>query len=257
MTRRPDWWKTHFDAASLSGYGLPAKTRREVAGAARLLALRRPADILDLACGAGRHALGLAALGHRVTGVDWSESLLEAGRRAAAEAGIPVAFSRADMRALRCRRRFDAVVNLFTSFGYFETDAEDLAVLRGVRRALRPGGAFLIDTLNKSWLLRHFSPSFWTREPEGEVLKSFSRLSFDPATSRLATRRTLYLRGGRRRETHLDFKVYDLSEMTRLLEASGLAVDGAFGAFDGRPYGLDTFRLIVRAVRPRAGATRR
>ena len=233
----------------MEGYGLPKKTRLEIRGAVRLLGLKEPSDILDLGCGLGRHALGLAALGHRVTGLDWAKEFVKEAGAAARRAGLPASFVRGDMRRLRYRARFDAAVNLFTSFGYFETEAEDLAVLRGVRRSLRPGGVFLIDLLNKDWLLRHFSPTFWQDEPEGEVLKAFNRLSFDEKSSRLSNRRTLYLRGGARRRTFLRFKVYSRGDMERLLAAAGLRVRKVRGGFDARPFGPDTFRLILTAVR--------
>ncbi len=244
-----EWWKTHFTRESLSGYGLPEKTAAEVRGAARLLGLAPGSDLLDLGCGLGRHSLGFAALGHRVVGLDWSAPLIKAAKEAAREAKLRAEFVRGDMRRLRWRARFDAVVNLFTSFGYFQTEAEDLAVLRGVRRALRPGGAFLIDVLNKRWLTSHFSPTFWQRTPEGDILRAFNRLSFDKTSSRLTNRRTLYLKGGKKRETFLDFKVYAPDDLERLLSKSGLRMRGLWGGFDGRRYGRDTFRLILAAER--------
>ncbi len=246
---KSDWWKTHFGRKSLDGYGLPKKTADEVKGAARMLGLRPGAQVLDLCCGAGRHALGLAALGHRVTGLDWSAELLARAGEEAARQGLELALMRGDMRRLKFRARFDAIVNLFTSFGYFETDEEDAAVLSGVRRALKPGGKFLIDVLNKEWLMRHFTPTFWQRNPEGEMLRAFNRLSFDPLTSRLDNRRTLYLRGGRTQEAFLRFKVYTLHDLARLIENAGMKVERAYGGFDARPYGLDTFRTIVVARR--------
>lgn len=244
-----DWWKTHFTPAFFESHGLRAKTAREVRGASRLLGLRGPAEILDLGCGAGRHALGLAALGHRVTGLDFSEGLVAAAASAARAAGVDARFVRGDMRRLGFSGRFDAVINLFTSFGYFDTAAEDASVLRGVRRALKPGGTFLIDVLNKAWFMRHFTPTFWQKTPEGEVLKAFNRLSFNDKTSRLSNRRTVHLKDGTQRDTFLRFKVYDLEDMRGLLAAAGLKTRRAWGGFDGRAYGKDTFRLIVLAVR--------
>lgn len=241
-----DWWKTHFDAKSLDGYGLPKKNQAEVRAVGRLLGLKPPASILDLCCGAGRHALGLAALGYRVTGLDWSKELLSAAESSADGRKLPVKFLRGDMRKLAFTPRFDAAVNLFTSFGYFETETEDLAVLRGVRRALRPGGRFLIDLLNKEWLMRHFTPTFWQKNPEGDVLKAYNRLSFDFQSSRLDNHRTVYSKTGKR-ETHLRFKVYTLHDMDRLLKASGLKTRHVWGGFDGRPYTMDSFRMIVLA----------
>lgn len=247
MRPAKDWWKDHFGLKSLSGYGLPKKTAAEVRGVVKMLGLRPPADVLDLCCGAGRHALGLAALGHRVTGLDWSRELLAGAAEEAARRGVSLDLVRGDMRRLRYRRRFDAVLNLFTSFGYFETEREDVAVLQGVRRALRPGGVFIIDVLNKEWLMRHFTPRFTQENPEGDILRAYNRLSFDPLTSRLDNRRTVIQRDGRKRETFLRFKVYTLHDLARLIETAGMKVQKAYGGFDGRPYGLDTFRTILVA----------
>lgn len=244
-----DWWKTHFDRVSLGGYGLAKKTAKEVRGAAKLMGLRGSADILDLGCGAGRHALGLAALGHRVTGIDWSSSLLESAKQATRTAFVRAVFLRGDMRRLRFNACFDAVINLFTSFGYFDTDAEDLSVLRGVRRALRPGGIFLIDLLNKQWLLRHFSATFWQKSPDGDVKRAFNSLSFDERVSRLTNHRTLYLNDGSRRQTFLRFKVYARADMERLLSAAGLRVRNIWGGFDGRHFGRDSLRMIIAAAK--------
>lgn len=244
-----EWWKTHFNQQSLEGYGLPKKNQAEVRAVGRLLGLKAPASILDLCCGAGRHALGLAALGHRVTGLDWSKDLLSAAQSSAAGRDLRLKFQRGDMRKLAFGPRFDAVINLFTSFGYFETEAADLAVLRGVRRSLRPGGLFLIDLLNKEWLMRHFTPTFWQKNPEGDVLKAHNRLSFDLKSSRLDNQRTVFTKTGKR-ETHLRFKVYTLHDLDRLLKASGLQTRQVWGGFDGRPYALDSFRMIVLAQRP-------
>lgn len=247
-TRHRDWWKKHFDGKSLLGYGLPGKTAAEVRGILKMLGrLKKPAELLDLCCGAGRHAIELAQRGHRVTGLDWSDELLSLARQESSRRGVSLEFKKGDMRRLRFTNRFEAVVNLFTSFGYFETVSEDLAVLRGVRRALKPGGLFLIDVLNKEWLMRHFTPTFWQRHPEHDVERAFCRLHFDPLTSRLTNHRTLFLRDGRKRDADLRFKVYPLHELVRMLEATGFKIEKVYGGFDLRPYGLDTFRTIVLA----------
>ena len=100
--------------------------------------------VLDLACGPGRHTAALARRGARVVGLDLSRVLLLAAREAGADRLV-----RADMRSLPFRdAAFDAVLNLFTSFGYFTEDVEHETVLREVARALRPGGRFVLDFLN-------------------------------------------------------------------------------------------------------------
>src|SRR5262249_19187005 len=106
----------------------------------------RPGDrVLDLACGAGRHAVALAAIGARVVGLDLSLPLLRAGQRRWRDARLV----RGDIRALPVPGgRMDAVVHLFPSFGYFDRDAEHESVIAEVARVLRPGGRFALDFLN-------------------------------------------------------------------------------------------------------------
>ena len=245
-----DWWRTHFSAETMSGYGLDSKSSREVDGLLRLAHLKKGAAVLDLCCGEGRHAIPLAKRGFRVTGLDYQREFLKTAHSAARAAGVRVEFVRADARRPRFERRFDAIFNLFTSFGYFATEAEDLALLRSARRALKPGGALYLDLLNKEWLMRHFEPSF-VQKGDGTVKRAVNRVSSDLARGRLDNRRTLFLKNGRRKETALSFRVYALVELRRLLETAGLRFEKAWGGFDGRPYGLDTFRMIVRARRIR------
>lgn len=252
---RSDWWRAHFDAVTLAGYGLRPKAAREADRASGLLAVRPGARILDLCCGAGRHAVRFAERGYRVTGLDIKADLLEAAREEASRRGVSLELARGDARRLPWSARFDAVACLFTSFGYFAREEDDLAVLRSARRALKPGGRLLLDLLNKEWLMRRFTPRF-SQRGEGPVRRVDNRLSFDFLRGRLDNRRTLFLKDGTRRETALSIRVYTLVELTRLLAAAGLRFDSAYGGLDGRPYGLGTFRMVVTASRPRFSSIR-
>src|SRR5436190_20649919 len=85
--------------------------------------------VLDLACGSGRHALSFARRGYiDVTGIDLSPTLLAEARHSAEFEGLPVRFFERDMRDIP-EERFDLTLNLFTSFGYFESDEENAAVI--------------------------------------------------------------------------------------------------------------------------------
>jgi SAM-dependent methyltransferase len=109
--------------------------------------LRGPANgrrLLDLACGRGRHAQAFALAGWRVTGVDLSEESIEDARKSNAL----IDFRVHDMREPLAGERFDLVVNLFTSFGYFRSKEDDLRTLRAVVAMLAPGGRFLLDFMN-------------------------------------------------------------------------------------------------------------
>jgi SAM-dependent methyltransferase len=108
--------------------------------------------VLDLACGTGRHAKRLALRGLRVLGIDLStESVAEAKRNE----GPNLWFRPQDMRLPFGTRVFDYVLNLFTSFGYFEDPAENLTVVHNVAQSLKPGGRFVLDYVNVALAEKH------------------------------------------------------------------------------------------------------
>ncbi|MBI4061637.1 MAG: class I SAM-dependent methyltransferase [Elusimicrobia bacterium] len=141
----------------------------EAAAVWRSLKLRPGARVLDLACGTGRHSIPLARRGAFVVGVDRTASYLKEARRAARGLSNCL-FARGDMRRLPFEGEFDAVINLWTSFGYFAKPSDDLKVLRGAARALKPGGLFLIDLLDFAWVKRSGQRRRWDRREDGAYL---------------------------------------------------------------------------------------
>jgi SAM-dependent methyltransferase len=137
-------------------------------------------------------------------------------------------------------------LNLFTSFGYFEDEADDLAALRAMARALRPGGRLLMDLLNREWLVRWFQPRYRDETALGVVKNA---LTFDLQTSRLRNVRR-FQHNGRPRRLTVEFRVYALTEMVRMLGAAGLRYERACGNFEGSAYGMDSFRMVLLASKP-------
>ncbi|OGR58251.1 MAG: hypothetical protein A2X36_13335 [Elusimicrobia bacterium GWA2_69_24] len=245
-----DWWRKGFFDPEFYSPADPAHLAhapREARFAARALRLRQGTALLDLCCGPGRHALLFARRGARVTGVDYSIPYLLEGRRRARRAGQTVRFLRGDMRALAFDTEFDAAVNLYTSFGYFSRQADDLRVLRGVRRALKPGGLFLLDFMHRDWLLSHFSTRDWHAQDDGWLLEE---RELDAAKRMVTTRRIRLFSDGR--ELRRDFRVrlYGRREISVLLRRAGLRPLRFWGDFRGSPLSKDTNRLIVLSQRP-------
>ncbi|MCW8849149.1 MAG: class I SAM-dependent methyltransferase [Melioribacteraceae bacterium] len=110
------------------------------------------ANILDAACGAGRHSIKLAELGYNVTGFDLSGTLLQIAIKVADERNLNINFVRADLRTYYTETKFDLVVNLFTSFGYFHTDEENFTFASNAFKMLSNGGYYILDYLNKNYL---------------------------------------------------------------------------------------------------------
>jgi 2-polyprenyl-3-methyl-5-hydroxy-6-metoxy-1,4-benzoquinol methylase len=110
------------------------------------------ANVLDAACGAGRHSVKLAEIGYNVTGFDLSETLLNIAIKVAADRKLNINFVRADLRTFFTDVKFDLVVNLFTSFGYFHTDEENFAFASNAFKMLNKNGFYILDYLNKNYL---------------------------------------------------------------------------------------------------------
>ncbi len=228
------WYLDFFERDYRRLYSFePERSAREAAFALRALGLGRGARVLDLCCGRGRH---LAALG--AVGID---------RNLASLRGLPAAC--ADMRALPLRSgALDAVVSLFSSFGYLESDEEDQRVLREVARVLRPGGGLLLDLLNRENALAGFAASVQRVEEDGSLIAEQRR--WDALGSRLTTSFVLVSPSGERLDSpgH-SLRLYTLTEIARMLAAAGLRLDRVFGGFSGEDYALDSLRMICLARR--------
>ena len=216
----------------------PERTQEDVEKILELLEPESDAEILDCPCGHGRITNALAERGFRVTGLDASELFLERARADASERGVEVEYVHGDMRDLPWRGRFDAVVNWFTSFGYFSDD-ENKLVLREFHEALKPGGRLVLETQSISRILLSPKPQHWV-ERDGDLMLDEWRL--DVENARFGTERTL-VRGGRTRKTGFTVRWFSVPELRAWLQEAGFA--------DARTPGLTPeTRLVVIADRP-------
>jgi SAM-dependent methyltransferase len=250
----PPWWETFFGEDYLRIYGPalpPERTAREVEGLVRLLeqlGVPPGGAVLDLACGHGRHAVPLAGRGYRVTGLDLSRVFLRRAEEDARAAGVDVRWVHGDMREIPFDAEFDAVLNIFTAFGYFDAEDEDLGVLRQVRKALKPGGVFVLETLHRDALVRGFRPHGLTRHEDGLLV--LEEREFDPLSGRSRTRLTMIHPDGTRREHAYSTRVYAATELAGLCAAAGLEVAAHHGGLDGGALTLDSRRLVLACRRP-------
>ncbi len=211
---------------------------------ARLLSLRPGTRVLDVPCGEGRIAGRLAGLGCEVLGVDSSEPFL-----ALARARYPrVAFKHGDIREISYEREFDAVVNWFTSFGYFDRATND-AVLAGLARALRPGGRLLLELHNPTRLARVSELTGQSiaalAERDGDLM--VDRIRYDAAERRSHTERFI-VRHGRVRRLEFSLEQVPAPQLEQRLRGAGFREVQLFGR-DGAPFDPDGPRLIAVAER--------
>jgi SAM-dependent methyltransferase len=245
------WYREFFDDLYLRVYQpleAPEQVRREVDFIVKALDLPAGAKVLDLCCGQGRHSLELARRGFQVVGVDLSEALLYAARKRAESEGLSVTFLHCDMREIDFADEFDAVINMFTSFGYLESEAEDEKVLGKVAQSLKSGGKFLLDVVNRDRLVRDFQAREWHAADEGWLV--LEERTFDHLSGRMETRWVCVARDGVRYERLSSVRLYTASELRTMLERAGLKVTNLFGDYDGSTYSWDSQRLIVVACKP-------
>jgi SAM-dependent methyltransferase len=208
-----------------------------------ILRLSEGDEVLDVPCGHGRIANRLAERGARVTGVDADAYFLGRAQEDAAERSVEVDYVRADMRDLPWTDRFDAVVNWFTSFGYFD-DEGNRAWLETVRRTLKPGGRLAIDVHSRDVFMRNRRDSA-VSERDGDLV--VDRHRFDVETGREHTERWI-VRGGKVRKTEYSVRFYTFTELRSLLLDAGFSSVESVG-HDGTPLTLESRRMIVIATR--------
>jgi SAM-dependent methyltransferase len=209
----------------------------------RVLALSGVAGgaVLDLCCGPARHSLVLAQRGFSVTGVDRSAFLLAKARERTADAALELV--EADMRDFARPGRFDLALSLFTSFGYFDSRDEDLAVLRNIRGSLKSGGVLLMDVISKEYLAARPCATIWENWPTGEI--HVQHFDVFPGWARIRVQ-WLLIDGERARRFEFEHNLYSGQELVALLERAGFADVRLFGSLDGTPYDATASRLVAR-----------
>lgn len=242
---KKEWFAEWFDSPY---YHLLYKSRDENEAKAALnnllLALNLAPDekVLDLACGKGRYARYLAEKGFQVTGLDISQASITYAR-SFEQPGLT--FYQHDMRKPFRINYFDAVMNMFTSFGYFHNDADHLLSLKHVAKGLRPGGQFLLDFFNAHYVQKNlvrqesktidgitFSLRRWVRA--GYVFKNIE----------------FQIHG---RIFHFQEKVrlFGLSDFQNLFASAGLQLRQVYGDYQLSDFDLEySKRLILIAVKP-------
>ena len=243
------WYVDFFRNDYLNVYGhlfTEERAEKESAFVAGALKLKDGASVLDLCCGQGRHSVQLAERGLKVTGLDLNPDYVELAQQAAKASKVEIETVAADMREIPFANKFDAIVNMYSSFGYLESEAEDLKVLESAARALKANGRLLLDMLNREWAIDNYIQNDWHTGTDGTLY--VERRDLDLATSRMHVHFIMVdPKGGRRESIGHIIRLYTLTEMTRLLERVGLRVTSVFGGFEAEEYGIGTRRMIVVA----------
>ncbi len=206
-----------------------------------------PSDIrvMDIACGAGRHALEFARLGFTTTANDLSPFLLECTRSQAARENISIECTRQDMRHISVENTYDLVVQLFSSFGYFKTKKEDLQVLRNVHRALKKDGRYILDLINPVYLKKNLNPSS-SRTIDDLIVSEQRRIEADRVIKQITIRSP---------DDSVTFeesvRLYRIEIIGDLLASAGFEIKEIFGDYEGSAFDEQTSPRLLLFARKR------
>lgn len=218
------------------------ENEEEVDFVTHVLKLRKGSHILDLCCGQGRHSVRLAEKGFFVVGLDYSEELLKLAVKHKSKSNLW--FVKGDMRNIPFRMNmFDAVINLFTSFGFFSDD-ENLQVLKSIASVLKPKGKLILDYWNPYFAVQLDGTRNWWWI--NESLLSLAEVRYDFSLGKLHDIRTIInIKDGSIKEAVRDIRFYTLPEINELLKKAGMRITRVYGDIDEREYDGETRRLIT------------
>jgi SAM-dependent methyltransferase len=246
-SRPAEWWQNYFDAHYLLEYEplfTLERDRQEVARLMDVLGLPSGARILDVPCGQGRHAHLLAEAGFDVDGLDYSADLLARARRRGT--GSRLRYTRGDMRRLPARwsGRFDAVLNLFTSFGFFADPRDDARVLSEFARVLAPGGVLLWHGGSRDGVMARFLDRDWW-QTDDQTLVAHER-SFDSLSGVLTVSSVWSGPSGNGAREHR-IRLYTPTRLAEMCADVGLVVEQSFEGFTTRSLGRRSSEMLLVA----------
>jgi len=239
------WYKEWFDSDNY----LKIYSHRDETEAERLVDLIvnninffSGGKVLDMACGSGRHAIIFASKGYEVTAVDLSKNLIATAEANAKAQNVNIEFVNSDILEFSSIKKFDLVVNLFTSIGYFDDDENNFNVILKAFNLLTNGGNFVIDYFNKNYLLRNLIPT-------SVFSDNGSRITQNRFIDGNRVRKNITIENnGTIDEFYESVRLYSDNEMMSFLQRAGFKILKKFGDYKGNDFKEDSSqRLIIFA----------
>lgn len=218
------------------------RLKREIDFLIRYAELEHSLEILDLACGHGRHANVLAQMGHNVTGIDYTQDFLKIAQEEAFKLGAKVNYIHQDMRNINYNNVFDRIFALFTAIGYFDDDQNE-KVFKNIFNALKPNGIFCFDSHNRDTFMTYYLPSS-VLEREGNFM--IDQRTFDSLSGRCITKRTVIYKQTTKSFQH-SVRFYNPTEIIKLFKQIGFSSITFYEDWSGKPLGQESKRMIVLA----------
>lgn len=195
--------------------------------------LKTGAKILDAGCGPGRISVELALLGADVTGVDIIQSELDAAAETAEDEGVKLNLINADLRTFRSEEKFDCAVNLYTSFGYCDTEDEDTEILKRIYECVKDGGTFMLETVSRETAIINFTKG---EEFDRSGIKVITDFGVVGAWEGLRSNWRLVLPDGKHIKHEFVQRLYSAPELKKRLLSMGYKSVEIYGGYGKQPY---------------------
>lgn len=201
--------------------------------------IRPGAEIIDLACGAGRHSILFAEKGYNVTAVDLSTNLLNIARKRAEELNLRINFVNADLRNFCFTSKFDLAVNLFTSFGYFENDEENFLLFSQASGLLKDNGYFIIDYFNANYIVNNLV--FHSED----LINGRKIIQERKIIGNRVIKKIMIRTNGTTKSYTESVRMYSDTDLLSAMEKRGLKIENIFGNFNGSKFDLNSSPRII------------
>jgi len=241
------WYKDWFNSKNylrVYSHRNQEEAERLVDLIAKILNLPANSSVLDMACGAGRHAVTFAKMGYKVTAVDLSHLLISEAKKNADQEGVELDFVLCDILEFETNKKFDLTVNLFTSIGYFDNDEENYAVIKKAYDLLKSGGYFVLDYFNKEFLLKNLIPMTVFSE---NGLKIIQNRSIEG--TRIVKKITI-ANNDSSEEFNESVRLYSFEEIINYIKKAGFTIVKQYGDYFGNNFESESSpRLIIFAMK--------
>jgi len=224
-----EWFESWFESQeylTLYKHRDEKEARLLVKSILSIIDIKKEAKVLDLACGAGRYSIEFAKKGFAITAVDLSKNLLDTARKNAEALNVNIDLIRADLRQFKIETKFDLVLNLFTSFGYFDTDEENFKIFKTAYNHLKEDGFFVFDYFNKIYLEKNLINESVLPFEKGKIIQK--RKIVDGRV----VKDIIIQKNGMENVFKESVKIYGKEELIENLKKLNFNILNIFGSFD-------------------------